>query len=187
MPLKLLETHLAHSWAWIVLRGVLAIAFGVVCLVAPGIALTALVFFWGAYALVDGAIALGAGLHTNAWAMTAIGMVGVVAGVLTFLVPGITAGILLAFIAIWALLAGIFEVASAFLFRREVPNEWLLILSGAFSIAFGILMLARPGAGALAVVWLIGGFFVVTGVLQFVHGLRLRALDHHGQAMPRPA
>jgi uncharacterized membrane protein HdeD (DUF308 family) len=187
MVMKLLETHLVHSWAWIVLRGVLAIAFGLVCLIAPGIALTALVFFWGAYALVDGAIALGAGMHTNAWQMTAIGIVGVVAGVLTFLLPGLTAVMLLVLIAIWALIAGAFDVAAALRFRQELRNEWLLILSGIVSIVAGIVMLVRPGAGALAFVWLIGGFSALTGLLELVHGLRLRGLDDHGHTVPRPA
>src|SRR5262245_35720966 len=110
MAFELLDLHLARSWGWIVLRGVLAIAFGLVCLLAPDIALTALVFFWGAYALVDGAIALGAGFYTSTWQMTAIGIVGIVAGVLTFLLPGITAQVPLGFIAGWAVIAGIFEV-----------------------------------------------------------------------------
>ena len=184
---KLLETHLVQSWAWILLRGLLAIAFGLLCLLAPGIALFALVFFWGGFALVDGAISLGAGVHTNAWPMTAIGMVGVVAGLLVFLVPVIPGTMLLVLIAGWALVAGVFQLAGAMTFRREVSNEWLPLLSGALSIGFGLLMLLRSGAGALAFVGLIGGFFLVTGVLQLVHALWLRGLDHHGHVTPRPA
>ena len=187
MVLKRLDIHLAHSWSWIVLRGVLAIVFGLLCLLAPGFSLTALVFFWGAYALVDGAFALAAGFYTNSWQMTGIGMIGITVSVLTFVLAGISGGMLLALIAIWALIAGGLDIAAAMRFRVEVPNEWLLILSGAVSVVFGVLMLLRLDDGALAVVGLIGGFSVLCGVLEFVHGLQLRGIDHRDHAMPRPA
>jgi uncharacterized membrane protein HdeD (DUF308 family) len=93
--------------------------------------------------------------------------------------------VLLGLIAVWALATGIFQVAAAIHFRKMISNEWMLILSGVLSIAFGAAMLARPGAGALAVVWLIGWFATLNGVMQVVLGFRLRGLG--GRMVPKPA
>jgi len=180
---------LARNWGWIVLRGVAAIVFGVLAFVRPGITLSVLVLLWGAYALVDGLLALSAGFKIKdggkpMWSLILVGLVGIAAGVVTFLWPGMTALVLLTFIAAWALITGIFQVVAAIRLRKVIANEWLLGLSGLLSIAFGALLLARPGAGALAVIWTIGWYAILLGVLLLMLGFRLRGLT---ASVPRPA
>src|SRR5439155_9193140 len=96
--------------------------------------------------------------------MIVVGLIGIAAGILTFMWPQMTALVLLAFIAGWALATGIFQVFAAIKLRKVISNEWLLALSGVLSIAFGAIMIARPGAGALAVIWIIGWYAILFGV-----------------------
>jgi uncharacterized membrane protein HdeD (DUF308 family) len=173
--------NLAHSWHWIVLRGVFAVLFGIFAFLWPGITLAALVLVWGAYAIADGVMALIAAFTMREedkpmWALIIVGILGIAAGVVTFLWPGMTALALLFFIASWAVLMGIFEIAAAIRLRKHIENEWLLALSGVVSIAFGVLMFLQPGAGALAVVWLIGSFSLIFGILLIVLGFKLKGL-----------
>jgi uncharacterized membrane protein HdeD (DUF308 family) len=185
MAIEMMLTQMARNWGWIVLRGVAAILFGILSFAWPGLTLAVLVIVWGAYALADGLFALMAGIRLKMWPLTIVGLLGICAGIFTFLRPGITALVLLGLIAVWALATGIFQVAAAIHFRKMISNEWMLILSGVLSIAFGAAMLARPGAGALAVVWLIGWFATLNGVMQVVLGFRLRGLG--GRMVPKPA
>ena len=171
---------LADNWWLMVLRGVAAILFGVLAFVWPGITLLSLTFLWGAYALVDGAASLWAaivgrgGEMAPRWWLAVVGVAGIVAGLLAFLFPGITALVLLVFIAGWAIVTGIFEIIGAIRLRKEIEGEWLLGLSGVLAILFGIALIAVPGAGLLSLVWMIGVFAVVIGVSQIALGIKLR-------------
>ncbi|MET0500083.1 MAG: HdeD family acid-resistance protein [Candidatus Binatia bacterium] len=183
--------NLAHSWHWILLRGIFAVLFGVFAFIWPGITLAALVLVWGAYAIADGVMALIAAftMHEEGkpmWALIVVGILGLAAGVVTFLWPGMTALVLLMFIASWAVLMGIFEIAAAIRLRKHIENEWLLALSGVVSIAFGVLMFLQPGAGALAVVWLIGSFSLLFGILLIVLGFKLKGLAGRTATGGRP-
>jgi uncharacterized membrane protein HdeD (DUF308 family) len=174
------ESDLAQQWGWIALRGVAALVFGALAYASPGATLATLVLFWGAYALVDGVLALVGGFamrHNGKplWAMTVIGLIGIGAGAATFMWPGLTAITLIFIIGYWAILIGVFQIAAAIRFRKAIDNEWLLGLSGLLSIAFGLLLIIRPGEGALALVWLIGGYAIVFGVLLIALALRVRA------------
>jgi uncharacterized membrane protein HdeD (DUF308 family) len=171
---------LARWWVWM-LRGSAAILFGILAFAAPASSLAALVMLWGAYAVLDGVFALviaarrgRAGLRWG-W-MFFEGLVGIAAGVGTFAWPAITGLVLLAFIAAWAVLTGVAEIAAAIALRRELRGEWLLGASGALSVAFGALLLVRPEAGALAIAWMIGAYALVFGVLLVAFGLRLNRL-----------
>lgn len=169
------------SWWALVLRGLVAIAFGVLAFVWPQITLTALVFLWGAYALVDGAFAIAAGVKSHGdnkrwWVLLLEGILGVAAGLVAFLVPGITALALLVLIAAWAMLTGGFEIAAAIQLRKHIKGEWLLALAGVASVLFALALLFNPAAGALALVWLIGAYSIVFGVLLIVLGVRLHNL-----------
>jgi uncharacterized membrane protein HdeD (DUF308 family) len=113
-------------------------------------------------------------------------LLGIAAGIFTLLWPGMTALILLLFIAAWALVMGIFQVIAAIRLRKEIENEWLLGLSGVISMIFGVLMFLQPGAGALAVIWIIGAYAIFFGVLLIVLGLRLRRHAGTGGS-PAPA
>ena len=176
--------HLSRNWGWIVVRGVAAVIFGVLALLLPGITLAALVLVWGAYALADGILALIAAFRIRDrgkpfWALLIVGILGVGAGILTFLWPGMTALVLLAFIAAWSLVMGVFQIIAAIRLRKTIEHEWLLGLSGLLSVIFGLLMLISPGAGALAVLWVIGAYAIVFGVLLIALGLRLKNQRHH--------
>jgi uncharacterized membrane protein HdeD (DUF308 family) len=177
---------LARYWWMFVLRGVVAVIFGILALIWPGITLTALVLLFGAYALVDGIFALGSAIFggrssegRRPW-LVLEGIAGILAGILTFIWPGITALVLLFFIAAWAVVTGVFEIIAAVQLRREIQGEWLMALAGVFSIIFGILLFVWPVTGALAVVWLIGIYSIVFGVALIALGIRLRSLRERG-------
>lgn len=168
---------LSRHWWVFVLRGVLAILLGVATFLWPAITLATLVIFFGAYAFVDGVFALVAAFRRErpapGWLLALEGVIGIGVGVLTLFAPGITALALLLYIAIWAVATGVLEIAAAIALRKEIENEWLLALGGAASLAFGLLLLLRPSAGALAVLWLIGAYAIAFGVLYVLLGLRL--------------
>lgn len=176
------------SWWSLVLRGLAAIAFGVLAFAWPQITLTALVFLWGAYALVDGAFAIAAGVKSYGenkrwWVLLLEGILGVAAGLVAFLVPGITALALLILIAAWAMVTGAFEIAAAIQLRKHIKGEWLLALAGVASVLFALALLFNPAAGALALVWLIGAYSIVFGVLLIVLGVRLHSLVRSADRM----
>jgi uncharacterized membrane protein HdeD (DUF308 family) len=173
--------NLARGWYWIALRGLFAVLFGIFAFIWPGITLAALVLVWGVYAIADGVMALIAAytMHEEGkpiGALIIVGILGIASGIVAFVWPGMTALVLLMFIAAWAVLMGIFEIAAAIRLRKHIDNEWLLALSGVVSIAFGVLMFLQPGAGALAVVWLIGSFAIFFGILLIALGFRLKGL-----------
>lgn len=171
---------LARNWWALALRGLFAVIFGVLAFAWPGITLGALVLLYGAYALVDGVFAIvaaaaGRSQGTPWWALVLEGVAGIAVGIMTFAWPGITALVLLYLIAAWAILTGVLEIAAAVRLRREIRGEWLLALSGVMSITFGVALVAFPGAGALAVIWLIGAYAIAFGVLMIVLAFRLRS------------
>ena len=181
---------LARNWWAVALRGLAALIFGVAALVVPHITLVVLIALFGAYALVDGVFAIvsaviAAEQHMRWWSLLVEGLAGVILGALTFLWPGVTALVLLYVIAIWAIVTGVFEVVAAVQLRREVQGEWLLALSGVLSVIFGVLLFVFPGAGAVAVVWLIGIYALLFGVVLLALALRLRTWGHHGMMRRR--
>jgi len=185
----MLET-LARNWWAIVLRGVFAVLFGLGAFFWPGITLAVLVLFYGAYLLADGIMEvvwalMGRRAGPFPWGVFLAGLASIAAGLLAFFLPGLTALVLLYLIAAWAIIHGIFEIIAAFHLRRELTNEWLLALNGVLAVLFGILLIAAPGAGALAVLWMIGTFAVIVGILMIVLGFRLKGLQ--GTAARRPA
>jgi uncharacterized membrane protein HdeD (DUF308 family) len=176
----MLET-LTRNWWLLAVRGALAVLFGFVALIWPGITVLALVLLFGAYALVDGVMALYTALFDRGrpggrgvgW-LVLEGVAGVLAAIGAVVWPGITALVLLYLIAAWALVTGVAEILTAIRLRREIEGEWLMILSGALSILFGVLAFLFPSAGALAVVWLIGAYAIAFGVVMAILAFRLR-------------
>ena len=169
---------LAPNWRLLLLRGVIAVMFGIFAVTVPALTLVALVLMFGAYAFADGVVSLVVAVTSRRGAGLAMplveGILGIAAGVITFIYPGITALWLLLLIAAWAILTGIAEIAGAIRLRREISGEWRLVLAGVLSLAFGVLLLLNPAAGALAVVWIIGIYAIVFGTLLFLLGVRLR-------------
>ena len=178
MNVTLLHT-LGRVWWLVLLRGIAAILFGVLALLWPGVTLVTLVLLWGAWALMDGVTALVAGWKAKdnekpMWQIVLVGIVGIAAGVLTFVMPGVTAIALLIMIAVWAIVSGVFQIGAAIRLRKEIANEWMLILSGALSVVFGALMILNPGAGAMAVLWIIGCFAIAFGMLLVILAFKLK-------------
>jgi uncharacterized membrane protein HdeD (DUF308 family) len=172
---------LRRGWWLLLLRGMVAILFGVILWVEPAISLGALVLLFGTYCLVDGLFAVwtaiaGAKDHEHWWVLLLGGLVGIGVGILTFMVPAITALALLFYIAIWAIATGVLEIVAAIRLRKEIDNEWLLLVAGLVSVAFGVLLAARPGAGALGLLWMIGFYSIVFGALLLMLTFRLRKL-----------
>jgi uncharacterized membrane protein HdeD (DUF308 family) len=173
---------LAKNWWLLLLRGISGIIFGVLAFIWPGITLLTLIIFYGAYALMDGIFAIAAAMRggdaQSRWWLILIGILGIAAGVLTFLWPGLTALVLATFIGAWSLIHGVFEIVGAIKIRKEIDNEWWLILSGALSVLFGFVMLIMPGAGAVALVWVIGAYSIIFGALLVGFAFRLRKHSH---------
>jgi len=170
---------LARNWWAIALRGLFAVFFGIAAFAWPGITLGVLVLLYGAYTLVDGVFNVAAALVGSPsgmpwWALLVQGLAGIAVGIMTFAWPGITALVLLFLIAAWAVVTGIFAIVAAIRLRKEIRGEWLLGLSGVLSVLFGFSLVINPGAGALAVVWLIGGYAFIFGILLMVLAFRLR-------------
>jgi uncharacterized membrane protein HdeD (DUF308 family) len=173
---------LAKNWWLLLLRGIAAIIFGLLAFAWPGLTLLTLILFYGAFALVDGVLAIIAAIASGApaprWWLAIVGLLGIAAGLLTFLMPGLTALVLLFFIAGWAIATGVFQIIGAIKLRKEIDNEWLLILGGIISVLFGVSMMLAPGAGALALVWVIGAYSIVMGALFVALAFRLRKHTH---------
>ena len=173
---------LARNWWLLLLRGIAAIVFGVLAVVWPGLTLLTLLFLYGAFALVDGVLALAAaimgGVPAPRWWLAIVGLLGLGAGILTFAWPVVTALVLLLFIAVWAIATGVMQIVGAIKLRKEIDNEWLLIFCGALSVVFGLILIAQPQTGALALVFVIGLYAILEGIGLVGFSLRLRGHSH---------
>jgi uncharacterized membrane protein HdeD (DUF308 family) len=172
---------ITHNWWLYALRGLVAVLFGILAFTRPEQALHTLVLLFGAYALVDGILAIVAGIASKRyferwWAVLLEGVAGVVIGLLTFFLPGITTLALLYFIGAWALITGILEIVAAIQLRRVIKDEWMLILGGLFSILFSVLMFVFPVTGAVSVIWVIGIYAVFFGISEIIFAFRLHSL-----------
>jgi len=187
---------LARNWGWVALRGVAALLFGLLTLFNPAITHAVLVFWFGAFAIADGVLSVVSALaHWRGephWvALLVGGLAGIVIGVLTFVMPGFTATVLVYLIAAWAIVRGVAEIATAIRLRELVTGEWMLALAGVLSVLFGAAIAVVPAAGALAIVLWIGVWAIVLGVVLLGLALRLRSWEHRfgadGSGTPRTA
>jgi uncharacterized membrane protein HdeD (DUF308 family) len=172
MPL----TYFAQWWVWI-LRGFLAIAFGLLAFFMPGLTLALLILIFGIWAFVDGISHLALALRSESvhpWLHGLEGFIGMAVGVIVFFYPAATALALVYVIAAWALLTGMARVALAFLLRETVSREWMIGLSGVLAAAFGLLLAWDPEAGALALSLWIGIYAVLAGLVFLGLGVRMR-------------
>jgi len=172
------------TWRWwaIALRGVAAILFGLLALFSPAAAFTSLVIVFGAFALVDGVLALSVARRRagNSYAaMIARGIISIVAGIVALTWPGISALALLIVIGLWAIATGIFEVATSIHMRKEIQHEWLLGFEGTLSILFGAALLVSPLAGAIVLGLWVGAYALVIGIMLLATGFGLRSYQHH--------
>ena len=163
----------------LLLRGIVGIAAGLLAMLWPGVTLLFLVMLFGVYAFVDGVTNVSMGFRETAdrgrsSIMVIQGIIGMLAGVLAWVWPGITTLALVLWIAAWAIITGILEVAVAIRFRRELQREWILVLSGTLAIGFGVLLAAFPAIGAVSLAWALGAYAVVSGIILVAVAMRLR-------------
>jgi uncharacterized membrane protein HdeD (DUF308 family) len=175
---NLAET-LSRSWWVLLLRGIVAILFGVLTFMQPGISLATLVLLFGAFAFADGVLGSWTAISHRKdtehwWVLLLEGLLGIGVGALTVFNPAVTALVLLFYIATWAIATGVLEIVIAIRLRKEIEGEWTLVLAGLASVAFGVLMMASPGPGALAVLWLIGSYAIVFGMLLVLLAFKVR-------------
>ena len=180
---------LARNWWALLIRGVLAVVFGVIAFVNPLITLTALVILFGAYSLVDGVFSIIAGLraaqrHERWWPFALEGLLSIAVGIIAFVFTTATAFALLMLASAWSIVTGLFRIAAAIRLRREIEGEWLLILNGVLSVAFGVVIALWPAAGLVTLVWVVGFYAIVFGVILIALGFRLRSHAARHPAQP---
>lgn len=173
--------HPPHSRIWwsFFFRGVIAILFGLTALLLPTVTIEILVILVGAFFFADGVLSIigsfaSKEVETSWWVSLLEGLAGISIGILTFIWPSATLVAIILLIAIWALLTGALEIIAAIRLRKHIRGEWFLGLSGIISILFGSILLARPGVGAVALVWIIGAYAIFFGILMIFLGFKLK-------------
>jgi len=184
-----MQDLLKGSWWLIILRGICALLFGVLAFVWPGLTLVALVTLFGAFAIANGIFSLVTSIQlargtSGRGSLAFHGVLSILAGVITFSYPGLTAVSLLFVIAAWAIITGVAEIIFAVKLRKVLPHEWLMILSGVLSVVFGALIVAQPGVGALSIIWIIGAYAIVYGVSLLAGALWLKKFGSEIKAGP---
>jgi uncharacterized membrane protein HdeD (DUF308 family) len=175
----MLAKLLSQYWWVLLVRGIVSILFGVVAFAWPGLTLAMLVLFFAAFVLVDGVFDVfhafsGRNENDHWWVLLLEGLLGIAFGVITWVNPGVTTLVLLLFIAFWAMATGTLRIIMAVRLRKEIKGEWWLILSGLASVVFGVIVLARPGAGALAMLLFIAAWAIVVGVFLVILSFKAR-------------
>jgi len=169
-----------RNWWTFVFRGTCAIAFGFFAWFWPGMTLLALLLTWGVLACVNGVVTLASAFARDGfeprWILLLEGGVSLLAGAVALAYPRFTAMLFLYLLAAWAVSSGIVEIIAAYRLRREVRGEFWLWFAGVVSLLFGLLLIVRPGAGALTVIWLIAGYSVLFGVVLVGWGLHLKRM-----------
>jgi uncharacterized membrane protein HdeD (DUF308 family) len=170
---------LSRAWWMILLRAVIAILFGILIFAQPAISLVSLVWAFGVLVLADGVANVvmavqGKNENDHWWVFLLGGLAGVLVGILALSNPAVTAVVLLFYIAIWAMITGFLQIGAAIRLRKEIQGEFWLFLGGVASVVFGMLLVARPGEGAMAVLWLIGAYALVFGFTLLLLALRVR-------------
>jgi uncharacterized membrane protein HdeD (DUF308 family) len=183
---------LSQNWWLVILRGVLAILFGLSAFIWPGITLLTLVVMFGVYAIADGLIAIWTGLSRTKesprwWMFLVEGLVSIGAGVVALIYPDLATLVLVYMIASWAVFTGVLEIAAAVRLRHEITNEWMLALGGVLSIGAGVLLFLQPAAGSLAIIWIIAGYALIFGILLVILGIRLRTWKSPEPRQPIPS
>ena len=166
-------------WWLLIIRGVVAVLFGIMALISVEFTLLFLVYLFGAYVLIDGIMAIIASLQERRsssawWVVFLIGIVGIIVGVLSFIHPGNVALLIFYLVAIWLIVAGFFGMVSAIL--RATGTEWLSVIGGILSIIIGVIFLLHPTSSILSIVWLLGVFALVYGIIQIIRAIQLRSL-----------
>jgi uncharacterized membrane protein HdeD (DUF308 family) len=171
--------NLTRNWWLLLLRGLAAIAFAVMTWIWPGLTIAVFVLLFGAFAFADGVLGIWGAItgpkgDRNRWLLLLWGIVGLAAGALAILAPGLVAASFVFLIAGWAILTGVLQIVAAIRLREAIEGEWVLIVAGLASIAFGVILGLRPAAGAVALSWLVAGYAFLFGVLLIVLSLKVK-------------
>jgi uncharacterized membrane protein HdeD (DUF308 family) len=184
---------LAHDWWVLLLRGIVAIIFGVLIFARPGPSLSVLLLLFGAFAMADGILGTWTAIthredHEN-WILLLIGgLLGIGIGALALFYPGITALGLLFYIAIWAMTTGVIEIVAAIRLRKQIHGEWRLVVAGLLSVALGVLLIVQPAAGLLGLLWLVASFAIVFGLSLIALSFKVKGFAKHvGHVEGHPA
>jgi uncharacterized membrane protein HdeD (DUF308 family) len=175
-------SRLSSHWWLFLIRGILALALGILFPLFPGAAIFTLAILFGAYAFVDGIFAIAAAVRMNhadynwIWLLLE-GVLGIIVGIITFAYPGITALWLIYLFGAWAILTGIFAIVTAFRIRQAIANEILMTLFGAISVVAGIVIFFVPIYGLFALVWTISIYAILAGIFLIGLAFRLRRLN----------
>lgn len=173
---------ISKEWHWVALRGLLAVFFAVIAFVAPIATAWALALFWGIFAFFDGLATISTGwrLHRQGirwWPYLLFGIIGILAGMVAIIWPGITIVILVYVIGLWAIFGGVSEVFAALSIKREFDRWWIMLLSGILSVIFGLLIIASPFEGMLVMIWFLAGFTLLVGIFLLIFALRLKSAN----------
>jgi uncharacterized membrane protein HdeD (DUF308 family) len=174
-----MEQLLSRAWWVLALRGAIALLFGILALLWPGITLLVLVSLFAAFALLVGAVIVAGALRNRSmdrgwWLMIVLGVVSLAVGTIAVIQPGATLFALVLLMAFNAILTGALDIAVAIRLRKEIEHEWLLILTGALAVVFGVLVVMFPPAGALALAFFVSFYATATGILLLVLAFRAR-------------
>lgn len=183
---------ISNNWWLFILRGLIAITFGIVAIAKPEQTIVALVLVFGAFTLVDGIFTIvtsftSAPYFDKWWLLLLEGAMGVIVGCLAIFMPTITSIALLFLIAAWALVIGILEIVVAIEFRRVISGEGWLIFSGVLSIVLSALMVIFPRAGEVSLIWVIGIYAIVFGISEIVFAFRLHGIWEKAEKILTPA
>ena len=181
---------LAENWWAMALRGVFGILFGLIALFAPGPTILSLVLLFSAYMLVDGVFGIisavrAAGRHERWGLLLLEGLVNIAAGVVAFLLPGLTVIVFVLLMAAWALVSGGLMLGAAFKLTQQ-HGRWWLALGGVVSMIYGVLLAIAPLIGALVLTWWLGAYALAFGVILLVLAFRLRGQKNQGTDSGKP-
>jgi uncharacterized membrane protein HdeD (DUF308 family) len=186
------ETDLSSRWGWVILRGVVAILFGIFAFARPGAMSLGLLMLFAAYAFVGGVATIITAARReragSSWGMLLLdGILGIAVAIVAVLWPATAVVAFVWVLAVWAVVTGGLEIASAISLRKVIEHEWALGLAGLVTVALGVLLFMRPVVGAVAVVWWLGAWALVFGALMIATGFELRGYAHRhgGGYLPR--
>ncbi len=187
MPGPGLKALFQGAWWMFLMKGVIAILFGLLALLGPGLAMASLIMAFGVYALVDGvsttwAAIRGRKLDGHWWLLALEGLLGIVLGWMGLSSPATVSLAFLLLFGIWAIAGGLLRIVLALRLRKEIEGEWFLIGGGVLSVLFGGFLLTRPIAGMISIMWMIGLFALVVGISLVALALRARSFAKRVQA-----
>lgn len=175
--------EIANNWWVFALRGLLAIAFGLAAFLLPAFTLLMLVYIFASYCLIDGIIVTSIGIKVRKnlkyWGVLLLeGILSILTGIITFAIPALTAIVFVVIVAIWAIVTGVLKIVETIQHREHLATEWPLLLVGVVSIIFGIVLFARPALGLLTLLWTVGTFALIAGIVLIIQSFQVRSLKN---------